>query len=294
MNRQEFVSEKEMQDTFYNLFLDVIFDYNKKIDLLDPITIKTLIYTTIKRLTTIQLKTLTNKNIESHNIPIIYRHMFLILMRIKYSHDSEYNEVLLNTLVEELINKRLFNVMLDNINNFYNNAINEKKVGITIETIRETFYNIIGEEVIINNLVSKQDLIDQEPHIYFTMSSFAIVNRIINSLEEKTNGIRLLNNNVVTADNCVDEYKQLFTALITIKDTIIKMKLQKEQLDFIKASIAVNNSLNNTLSPELLQYKTSELMAIVGNITNLSIQISQIGHFKSIINDIITYCIDAL
>lgn len=156
---------------------------------------------------------------------------------------------------------------------------------VSAATIRVSFYN----EMLMQGLlacekqwINREDLVDQDPQIYFSLPSLTIIEAIQQS-QHCTNGIRLLNNSAVNMNNCPpeDNFPVLVKAILMAKEKIKAMT--ENQLMAVKHTLATDDELPD----DLKELQTPELMATVAIIKNMSIEISRSQFFRNMIGEII-------
>ncbi|AYV77409.1 MAG: hypothetical protein Dasosvirus2_5 [Dasosvirus sp.] len=294
------ISEKEIQDTFYNLMLEVVFDdveFLKDKNMFDPDVIRYLTKQTIlKACSYPRLETLSGKQIVLTDLPLSHIELFVILNKIKQQYAikkkyTEHTHKIIDMLVDDVMKKQTFLPMFQKINSFFKQNMNDaKEKKVSVEAIRETFYSNMVEQVLINNIVSKEDLEDREPYIFFALSSNVVFQTIINNLNTRGT-VHLINGANVTKQNCPQEFSPLFDIVFMIKDKMKEMKLSDDQIRLVRICSSQNE--NQDVPDDLKELQTREIMNVVGMITEISIRISQIKHFKDIIDDVIKFCLEA-
>lgn len=321
------ISEDEIRETFYNLMLENALRQDPRYlreRLTDPSSkpsvLRFLISESVRNIcesaTEKGFPTMRSNWITVENVAPSFRDLFRTLEKLRLlslvrdpragagagagvrAGDRAGEEMSrgLAQLVAEIEKRGTFRQIIEQFIVFYlDSQREEKKAVVTVETIRDTFYNIMVDQVLVLNLVSKQDIKDNEPYVFFALSSQAIVASVIDSAD--STGIRLHNRALVTADNCPPEYKDMFAILSVIKARIRAMDREgdrdsPERLALIKL-LSVNNP-DVEIPAHLARHKTRELMEIVTLITNLAIKISQVQHFKDVIGNVLTFCLEAL
>lgn len=294
-------SDTDIHEIFYNLLLDVALTENHWINLNNPEHIRYLIKkvlqsacNNLERLTTAKGTKITAKN-----IPTTYINLFQGLNNLRelsgHGFNPEYVERYYDEIIKEIENRQTFSLMIENIKKFIIECTSEHSTPlvlteISVDSIRQTFYNIMAEMTIISGLIPKDDLISQESYIYFGLSSFAIIESVLNSKD--CQGIRLFNGAVVTSLSCPPTYKNLFEILIKLKIMISSRNLSEQQVQCIRLKTLQNPDI---LIPDVLtDLQKIQINDLVSMITDISINISQFGHFKEIIDDVIKFCISAL
>jgi hypothetical protein len=300
MGENKLIDETEIQDTFYGMLLDIVFHEQDKtqqpVDLNNHDTIQYLIkqlleYVCLRYNTFV---TINKNHVTASNVPESYRELFILLQELKQLLSSrqliDQHQAINSTyskIFKNLEQKQTFKPMIANLKQFYSqcNVMHETKQIISINTIRDTFYNIMVDQVIDSKLIPINDLKCNEPYIFFAMSGFVIIESVVRSAG--TSGIKLCNQGIGPA-----QYMKFFEIMIGLKHTMQRLKLNDNQVQLIKLLCMQNQSIQ--IPGPLKQYQTRELMEVVTVITDMTINISQIDHFKRIIDDVINFCIDAL
>lgn len=177
---------------------------------------------------------------------------------------------------KEISQRPLFQELIKNVENFCNS-------GVTEDVIYNTFYQLMAEQTLILGIIPKEDLQSQEPYIYTALSSHTILEAMVRSRDLK-NGVWLIENRVVTLENCPDKYKELAKLLLILKDRI--NVLSAEQVKMIKYSSVEDIEIPD----DLLKLKTPELMSIATTINSAATTISQFKTFQEIIDKVIKFC----
>lgn len=290
--------EDEIKETFYNLMLENALN----LDLVDKLKNQSTRATTINFLITESVKTICKMStqqgfptirgnwINDQNVDKEFAELFRNLCKLKLLIGSDKFTECLEQIVKSIQERGTFRKIIDQVINFYMEAHTESKSDITEQTIRDTFYNRMADEVLTSTIIDIDDMRDRDPYIYIALSSIAILSSTLHSL--KYNGILLFNKAIVTKQTCPEKYKILFEQLILLKDKLKSFNFNDDQIQLIKSYSTTNPNI--IIPNELEKYKTRELMAIVASVTSLSIQISSIAHFKEIIDDVIKFCLEAI
>lgn len=157
------------------------------------------------------------------------------------------------------------------------------------KAVRDTFYNVMVEQVVLHNFIPKCDLLDQEAYIYVGLPALAVIEIII--MSKNINGIRLSNGVVVTTKNCPKLLKSFCKYMMAMKNKINSMNLFDKQIKTLKLLSLQSPDLK--MPSDLICY-SQNLMPIVADIISISIAISQVKPFKLFIDNVIKYCIEIL
>lgn len=122
----------------------------------------------------------------------------------------------LNMLVDGVMKREAFANVISKFIKFYGD-LTKKSISptISVNAIRETFYNIMCDKYYLNIDTLKSDTENLESYIFICLSAYATISVLLYS--RGINGIKLHNNAIVTKDNCPQEYMQLFTKLLELK-----------------------------------------------------------------------------
>lgn len=225
-------------------------------------------------------------------------------MKKTFKHYDHYS--IIKTMIADLATKL---IEMESAKNIINNAkqfileakglintdsiaIQMNEAGITVQLIRETFYNemvhqafkLVGEQ-----WISREDLEDQETFIYFALPAFTLIEAIQQS--QHCRGIKLLDNKVLTIENCPkeDDFSELFVPILRNKN-YMKM-LSENELKVIKI-LCLSNKME--CPSELIPYKTKQATDCATIINQIAILVSQREFFKQMIKSIIKMCLDSL
>lgn len=290
------IPEEEIRETFYNLMLEVAV---VKDALKSPVTrdhtIQSMIVGSIQTICELSSEqgfpTMRGHVITCDNVGDNFKEMFSYLGQIRQIVDPSRKNQAIVQLVKVIIQKNTFKSIINNLVRFYLESVDIGKIkrDVTIQTIRESFYNSMVDEVFSTGLIRKEHLDDQDAFIFFALSSLAILSSVKSS--GQNSGIWLHNGAIVTEANCPPSYQPLFKHLILIKRKYISMNLTDDQLQLVR--ICAINDPEMTIPEQLKPFQNPELMSLVTIITDLAINISSIQHFKEVLNDVIKYCIEA-
>ncbi len=303
------ISDEEIRETFYNLMLEVAIVHNLKNALEAEATRSTAIQSmiigsiqTICEMSSAQgFPTMRGHLITAINVSPAYREMFAQLGQIRQIPNQARKNEAITQLVRVVIQKETFKSIIKDLVKFYLSAVDtqqERKQEVTIETIRQTFYNLMVDEVFSSQdvnaegsppLIRKEHLVDQDAFIFFALSGLTILSSVKSSLDNT--GIWLQNGGIVTEQNCPPAYVPLFKHLILIKQKYKSLNLTPDQSKLVK--LCVINDPDLVIPEHLKPLQTPQVMSLVSTITDLAINISAIGHFKEVLNDVIKYCVEA-
>lgn len=303
------ISDKEVQETFYNTMLDIMFTGELaglnpqfvKHNLTDPSLkggfIKAIVMDTFQMvLSQSKLCTLSNGSITleipsihgnvitPQNVSPLYQNLFSALV-IQYQSGSHE---MLSSIVDSTMNLSTFNTMIESVVRFYLNGISEQNntgsstpslLPITIDGVRETFYNIMVNQYLDTGLIPKEDLEACESYIFTALSAYVVFAVLIT--QKSVKGVRLCNGSIVTRTNCPPQVKPLFEALLNIKEQMGDMHFTTQEETHILQTISAKQNDGSSVAPHIAQ--------ITGKITGIAIQISQISHFKQVIGDVIEF-----
>jgi len=300
------IPEEESRETIYNVMFGIALKYDqtelKKLLISDATkqnTLRHLIVETIKELCasarvtsthecefyTIKGNVITQVNISENFVELITGLSYLKKME---SNKPAY-DVILSQLVQTIEKKDMFKNIIQKFIQFYVDATTEAK-SVSGDLIRQTFYNMMVEHVLFDKTISKVALENMESFIFLDLSAHTIINSVL--LSQKYNGILLQGNGIVTDATCPEEYKKLYIMLITLKNKMVEMKLNEKELELIKLSASSDPEVK--IQDDLIRLKTPAIISLITIIKDMAIQISQIYHFRSIIDNVITFSISAM
>lgn len=306
------ISDEEIQETFYNEMMNVLFNMSGGCNpayINDSISnangnkknfVKELVILTFHSVLGLT-RTLKNSNgvdvhivvssrgtqIHVNNISQKYQQLFINLIHAKTNK-------LTNTMLPEIANSVMelesFKTIIDNVLKFYVDSMVPSKqkrvvapVGpVNIDSIRETFYNVMVEQYCTNNSVTKEDIIAFESHIFIALSAYAIF--AVATTDKTLDGIRLCNGGILTSANCPAEFKQLLQTALQMKQKLNNINLTKDEENYMLNAISLQNSTSTTVRKEV-----SDVMA---QISGIAIHISQLSHFKLIIGQVLKFLLD--
>jgi len=278
------LSVDEIRETIYNLMLERALSMNKN----NPNS-KELVTYAIDYLCHTSFKTIRGHEVTSSNVPDEFFELYMAITYLKIGDPDYYNK--LEKIVDKVSSNATFKTLIGKLLDFYKECgtkanFDEK---INVDMIRDTFYNLMVEQVLINGTIKKQALEDHDGYIFCDLSSYVIVASAIASLN--SGGILLHNNRIVTKYNCPEEYKALLDKLMLVRDRIKDSKLSQEELELLILSVSFNPDV--IISEEKEKLKTNNLKLIITTIKDMAILISQIPNFKAVISDVIAFCLDA-
>jgi hypothetical protein len=252
--------------------------------------------------------------ITATNCPMIYMDFFLSLKEInvhikfmelgeKYNLKDSFFGHDIENLAIKLMLSQTFKEILPQLTNFILEAkgvtLVQKKLdetGISNKLIRETFYNEMVNQTIVaisNNFISREDLENEEAFIYFALSGLTIFEAIYYS--RNCSGIELLGGKVVTLINCPeseDHIPVLVKAILQGKKLLQTCYGQNMDIpdNDIKAITLLCISNNIERPPEIIITEKAAKCAAI--INSMSSQISQSQLFKTLIPEVINFCLE--
>jgi hypothetical protein len=292
----ERVTVGEIQETFYNMMIDIVYDdmdYYKNKNLSDPTVIKELTFRTIYGLSINDVHwTLSGKRITIDNVPTEYKSMFEVLRKIRLTEDQRIRANMIDRLVQNTFDKNAFVPMIIKIDKFFKSSI-AKDTEISVDDIRNTFYNLMVMHVLDKKIIPKEDLENYEGYIFFSLSAYVVLTTAIGMIDRQNQPTRLLliNNKYLTKNNCPDVYKEFYGTLIKVSDKLSENKFSKEELNLMLEIVSHEEGYD--MPEELKKIKSAKVMAIIAIVKNMAIEISQLHNFKEIINNVIKFCLDS-
>jgi hypothetical protein len=200
-------------------------------------------------------------------------------------------EDLLSKVSDPSLQTRVKNVasVLDEVRNVYrvngivlkDRAVTLIKLPpVTVELVRETFYNAILpaiESIKSTNFIEKSDIDNQESYLYPAIAALALL-QVIESSKGTSEEIYLSRDNVLASNNCPLEIKPLVDALLKLKGEVSRLG-DKDLLTLKQACI------NNPDNPVPDAYpKRDEIMRLAAKVNSVASQITQRDTFKATID----------
>lgn len=303
-------SEVDIQETFYNHMISISLEADKyesfKPEIVKPLMKKTLnefckssLKVTLRDGTSsFGFQTVRGDVVTMDNVPKTYQELFLGLIAALTSRAAESAgtgakagsslfDRILDALVEKAIDRPQFATTISRFTTFYL-ELTAKVVEpvVSIDTIRDTFYNIMVDEYFSNLASFKSDVETLESYIFICLSARAIVSILSHSLHSP--GIRLFNNALVVKSNCPAEYQPMFERLWILKTAFDRINPSPALVQLINETVAMKP--DSILSPELATLKTPQINEITAIISELSIGVSRMAHFKAIIGEVLSFC----
>jgi len=299
----EFLIDEDIQEIFYNMILETVMradELHIAIDFDNPIFIKQIIKSILHNIVPniYRIKSTSGILITSKNVSDEYKHMFKLiedmheqLISRSISGSTEQNKFY-GKIIEEISKRDTFNPMIKKVKVFYDemNKSQDVSIAITVDMIRDTFYNMMVENTILSGYFTKDDLISREPYIFIGLTAYTIFDLLM--LSRDCAGIKLLNNLIVTDATCPIELKDLCGIILKLKAIIYTRSLSHEQIQYIKVKILQNADLPDY--HDISAKQIDEIIDIIPIITDISIDISRNDHFKAIIDEVIKFCIEAM
>ena len=252
-----------------------------------------------------------NVNITTDNCPTEFLNLFRCIIKIRHAISNNENDIIkvkelcmikldllpsntnaynieINTISDNLLKyankiykKHLFKTIIDAMIDTLYPPTNINEIHRVI--VRDSFYQLMVNEVIDNNTITKEALENCAPHIFFDLSAFTLIAACI--MSKKEYGLVLMDGSMLTKRNCPSIYKNFLIPVIDIKDEICDLTSDE----------IVNLKLLCSTNPDISfddNIRTSELMNITTKINAISTKISQDTNFKTIISTVIQFCID--
>ena len=303
---QEMIHEDEIQETFYNTMIDFAFqetnEQSSQQKKLDPRAVEILMVRTLSYLCdnsqnirlqsgiqSVGFKTIRGNIVTEDNVDDKYKLLFSgLLAAIRNKNDKELYLDSLRSLASATAKITSFRETIGKFMKFYSELTEPAKVGIVnVDTIRDTFYNIMVDQYYENIGEFRTDVLNMEAYIFICFSTNVIVQVLLSS--KMMTGIKLCNNAIVTYENCPYEFKPMIQKLMELKQLFDRIVTSDEIIRLIKKTVSMNP--RDVITSELEALKTPEINLITGNISGLAIKISQIPHFKEIIGKVLEFCI---
>lgn len=162
---------------------------------------------------------------------------------------------------------------------------------VTPEMIRETFYNVCAgslSEKVNQGLIARNDV--QEMASYVILALPALVILKILKISQDVEGIKLINERIVTANNCPEEFKPIYSSFntpVSIQDNPLSVKERIKQLSeaqFKDLEVACVDDPAKPLSANCPD--RARLMALAAHIKRAATAITQKAIFKNLATDV--------
>lgn len=296
--------EKEIKSVFYNALVNYVFDHgnftreNLEQKLKEGIahTMRGILENS-KNCSGIRLP--SGKVVSAANCPERYKQLFGILTQLK---DQRVSDVALGAIAAKImalptfaeINPTQYLLELSGQADAQVDNIQYSEDGVTPQLIRTTFYNEMVTQAVLATeekwlLLSVEDLVDQEGHIFWALPALTLLEAIQQS--QRSNGIRLLDDKVVNNNNCpqVENFPLLVKTLLELKKNI--KPLTEQEMFVIKHKI----SCERELPPELQAIAEKDsVKAVINAIKGMAIEISRKRVFCQMVDLVVRRCVEIL
>jgi hypothetical protein len=305
---------EEIKQTFYQDLINLTFDCpDLTIDNIDfkmleqiKMTILNIIQLQNPRSAAITLprgQTITDKN-----CPVMYIPFFSALLALKdkyFSQGNSYESVAadIQRLASAIKQMESFKATFPTARQFILEASGLVDVphqqaaldttGVTTQLIRDTFYNEMVNQTfsaVAMHSISYDDLEDREPFLYLALPALTLIEAINQSRD--CDGIRLLNDKILTVSNCPKEesFPDLFVPIFSIAKKMQAMSAQ--EIEVLKLKCMFKDVI---IPDELKPYLDSAAVVQFAPVINeIASQISRRGVFKSTVAKVIVFCLGDL
>jgi hypothetical protein len=300
--RRNPVVETMIKETFYNSIAEYVMSQEEvtleSIDqqLLGGVrtTIQGIIHASQK---CIGIRLPTGAVITEDNCPEQYKAFFVALLSMKAAPKVSEQEI--NAIIMRVMRLESFQAL--NPKQFILEAMGlviappeqpqYDKSDITPDLIRTTFYNEMltqGLLAIEKGWLTVEDFQEEDPKVYLTLPAITILEALDQS--KQCEGIRLLNNKMVTADSCpkTEKFPELVGLMLQSKQGM--KGLSSEQMLAIKHLVSSESDLPEDLKP----LQTHELMLRVSAIKNMAIEITRRRVFHEMVTLVMQRCLETL
>ena len=288
------LSEADIQETFYNAMLEYALALPSASGPLNDGTIHTLMIQTLTDFCSAAepvndsygFRTVRGALITRETVPPVYAQLFGAII----SAGRTPSPALLEAIIRQAIQRPEFQVIITKFKMFYAELNQREPVtpAVTVAAIRDTFYNIMVDEYFSNVDLFRNDVESVEAYLFICLPARSIIAILTHS--KGLVGIRLQNGALVTRDNCPQEFRLLADKLLTLKTLFDRLDPSPEILDLMNHTVSMKPDL--VIPPQLERLKTPEINAITAIISELSIKISQLDHFKRIIDAVLAFCLE--
>ncbi len=242
---------------------------------------------------------LSGEPLGDNNYPIIQKSLKLILEAdhiVHQSFSSDFPEAMelfditlfhfqrrniqaygnaLSDLIERLKHLPKFKLLMENANHL----VNTKEEVITVENIRETFYNVMLDVSSEPELFDIEDLAAQESFVFIALPSITLL-RVMWLSKELVDVVQLCGNKRLSMENCPASHQGFAAILIPLKKEV--GRLTEEQFKILEQFC-----LENPDKPVENSLITPEISSIKAKLQSVGIQVSQMKTFKGIIPEIL-------
>lgn len=164
---------------------------------------------------------------------------------------------------------------------------------ITPEMVRETFYNesagAVGDAV-KKNLMTKDDITNAESFVYLAVPALGML-KIIQHAKD-VQGITLVNNRVVNENNCPEEFKLLYKAMINPITIGAVTKSVKDRINSLNAEEFAKVERICTDNPKLASLPETEenkaLARLASIVKDAAYKITQQPTFHRLSEDVLS------
>lgn len=292
--------EQQIQQFFYNVLANHLLDNNNvtpqniKQELIKSIVM--VIQQLIELSKNSQGLQLPSMLITANNCPTQYKPFFDVLMQAKKRLLTEQELITVAHGITQLpsfkeIDPTQFVLEAKGQIDSSIQHIQYNQENITPTLIRDTFYNEMVAQAlnaVEKRLFSEEDILSQETYVFFGLPALTLLEAIQQS--KHCDGIRLLNDKMLTLQNCPnsEKFPEFTEALLSIKKQV--GTLSADQLETMKYVLTEQENIPENLA----QLKTKEFMETTAIINNIAIEISRQEFFHHIINDVLKTCCETL
>lgn len=298
------LTDQEVRDTFYNIMAEMVTLDAKLLATLESdqgkvaLTTQTLIRS-MEQSSRFkgQIQLLNGKLLTLDNCPETFMSLAAGIIAIKEGNDPK-RDAKAKFLAQKICERKEFRLLIGDVMKFCKESLGQMKVeqlrepsaeslqGVTKALVKKIFYQIMATHAMLTGCVTHESIKCRESFIYISLSYHALIDVVVQSRDIKA-GVALLDNKVMTLENCPEKYRMLAPIIFSLKDTFLK--LTEDEIIALK-SVTVDDDASK-LSPELAKLKTDGLMKISQAIVNVAIEISRLKSFKKIIERVVQFIV---
>ncbi|AYV81065.1 MAG: hypothetical protein Harvfovirus15_9 [Harvfovirus sp.] len=290
------ISEEEIRETIYNVMLEIALKQEAK-EVIQSVRenkgefLMKLLTSTIQQICSSyaagRLHTIRGNKVTLANVHSNFRDLFINMEKIAKLDNQAEAIVSLRKIAYVISEDPIYKKLIGQFLNFYMESQKARPMMITVDMIRETFYNMMAEQVIIKKNVRVAALVDMDSYVFLDLTAFVILDVVCTSVNYK--GILLHNQAIVTDTNCPAEYKNFYMMASKLKAELVN--LTKEEVELVR--VFASSDPEKKYSADQERKKSKKIVTLVTIIKDMAIQISQNENFRQVINDVIKFSIEA-
>jgi hypothetical protein len=151
---------------------------------------------------------------------------------------------------------------------------------VEMDELWVSFFNMCyetAEDAVKNGWVSVMDIEDSEPYLFYGLTGKTILEAIFRSWNRE--GIQMAIGNILTAENCPHQHRDLYVSLEQIKTMLKALNMEASGKDELRKIVLYGNS-NHEFKSNLTDAQSVAYHRAAAVIQDVSIQVSQLSFFK--------------